>query len=139
MNVKEASEITGVSTAAIRYYEKEKLLPEIDRDINGNREIDERIIKRITFILKMRAAGMSVDNLRKYMQLVDAPGDNAQKQIALLKEQLIQMEEKRDNIQAAVELLHYKLDHYYDHVNLAEKELKRLDQQHDISKKIRNN
>ncbi|WP_309137213.1 MerR family DNA-binding transcriptional regulator [Liquorilactobacillus hordei] len=41
MNVKETSEITGVSTAAIRYYEKEKLLPEIDRDINGNREIDE--------------------------------------------------------------------------------------------------
>jgi len=31
MNIKEASEKTGGSSAAIRYYEKESLIPAIDR------------------------------------------------------------------------------------------------------------
>nr|WP_259681815.1 MerR family DNA-binding transcriptional regulator [Lactiplantibacillus pentosus] len=39
MNIKQASEQTGVSSAAIRYYEKEGLIPAIDRSETGNREI----------------------------------------------------------------------------------------------------
>lgn len=37
MNIKQASEQTGVSSAAIRYYEKEGLIPAIDRSETGNR------------------------------------------------------------------------------------------------------
>lgn len=80
MNIKEASERTGVSSAAIRYYEKELLIPAIDRSETGNREIDDRIIRRINFVKQMRAAGMSIENLRKYIQLFDSQEENDQEQ-----------------------------------------------------------
>lgn len=131
MNIKEASERTGVSSAAIRYYEKEGLIPEIDRSENGNREIDDRIIRRITFARQMRAAGMSIENLRRYIELFDAQEDNAQEQIDLLSEQLTEMEEKRDDIQSAIDHLHYKLDHFDDHMQTTEDELRELERQHD--------
>lgn len=130
MNIKQASEQTGVSSAAIRYYEKEGLIPAIDRSETGNREIDDRIIRRIVFVRQMRAAGMSIVNLRRYIQLFDAQEDNTSEQINLLKTQLEEMEERRDDIQAAIDHLHYKLDHYYDHMQEAEEELRALERQH---------
>ena len=112
MNIKEASEKTGVSSAAIRYYEKESLIPEIDRTEVGNRDIDDRIIRRITFVTQMRAAGMSIENLRRYIQLFDAQEDNTKEQKAILQEQLAVMEEKRDDLQSAIDHLNYKLNHF---------------------------
>jgi len=130
MNIKQASEQTGVSSAAIRYYEKEGLIPEIDRSETGNRDIDDRIIRRITFVRQMRAAGMTIENLRRYIQLFDAQEDNTNEQISLLKTQLEEMEEKRDDMQAAIDHLHFKLDHYDDHMQQTEAELRALERQH---------
>ncbi|WP_125981645.1 MerR family transcriptional regulator [Loigolactobacillus iwatensis] len=131
MNIKEASNQTGVSSAAIRYYEKELLIPAIDRSETGNREIDARIIRRINFVKQMRAAGMTIENLRRYIELFDSKEDNDKEQIALLAEQLSDMEERRDDIQSAIDHLHYKLEHYYDHVVASEKELQELERKHD--------
>ena len=131
MNIKEASKQTGVSSAAIRYYEKELLIPSIDRSDTGNREIDARIIRRINFVKKMRAAGMTIENLRRFIELFDSKNDTNKEQTALLKEQLNDMEKKRDDLQLAIDHLHYKLDHYYDHVVASEKELQDLDRQHE--------
>ncbi|TYB00007.1 MerR family transcriptional regulator [Lactobacillus sp. SL9-6] len=130
MNIKEASEQTGVSSAAIRYYEKESLIPAIDRTEVGNRDIDERILRRIRFVTKMRAAGMSIDNLRRYIELFDAQEDNTKEQIALLKTQLATMEEKRDDLQSAIDHLNYKLNHFYDHMETTEEELRELECEH---------
>lgn len=130
MNIKEASEKTGVSSAAIRYYEKELLIPAIDRTDVGNRDIDDRIIRRIQFVTQMRAAGMSIENLRRYIQLFDAQEDNAKEQKAILKTQLAAMEEKRDDLQSAIDHLNYKLNHFYDHMETTEEELRELERQH---------
>jgi len=130
MNIKEASERTGVSSAAIRYYEKESLIPPIDRTEVGNRDIDARILRRIRFVTQMRAAGMSIESLRRYIQLLDAQEDNTKEQKAILTEQLAVMEEKRDDLQAAIDHLNYKLNHYDDHMVTTENELRELERQH---------
>lgn len=130
MNIKEASEQTGVSSAAIRYYEKESLIPPIDRTEVGNRDIDARILRRIRFVTQMRSAGMSIESLRRYIQLFDAQEDNTKEQKAILTEQLAVMEEKRDDLQAAIDHLNYKLNHYDDHMVTTESELRELERQH---------
>jgi len=130
MNIKEASEQTGVSSAAIRYYEKESLIPSIDRTEVGNRDIDARILRRIRFVTQMRSAGMSIESLRRYIQLFDAQEDNTKEQKAILTKQLTVMEEKRDDLQAAIDHLNYKLNHYDDHMVTTENELRELERQH---------
>ncbi len=127
MNVSEASKKTGVSTDTIRYYEKDGLIPLIDRNESGNREIDEKIIRRITFAKQMRAAGMSIKALKQYINLVDDSEDNTVSQKQLLHEQVEAMEERRDDIQFAINHLNYKLEHYDDHMRATEAELHELE------------
>lgn len=127
MNVSEASKQTGVSTDTIRYYEKEGLIPIIDRNESGNREIDEKILRRITFAKNMRAAGMSIKSLKDYVDLVDDSEDNTTKQKEILREQVASMEERRDDIQFAINHLNYKLEHYDEHMKAIEAELHELE------------
>ncbi|TYC48737.1 MerR family transcriptional regulator [Weissella muntiaci] len=127
MNVKEASILTGVSTDTIRYYEKEGLIPVIERNNVGNREIDEKIVRRINFAKQMRAAGMAVKALKEYVDLVDDAEDNSEQQKQLLNDQLTEMEERRDDIQFAINHLKYKLEHYDDHMRATEDELHELE------------
>ncbi|WP_127849369.1 MerR family transcriptional regulator [Lacticaseibacillus hulanensis] len=130
MNIKEASARTGVPAATIRYYEKEGLIPSIDRSAAGVREIDDRIIRRINFAKQMRSAGMSIEALQRYIHLFDAQENNLTEQRALLAEQVGIMEEKRDDLQAAIDHLHWKLDHFDDHMVATEEELRNLEKQH---------
>ncbi|MFZ2353217.1 MerR family transcriptional regulator [Paucilactobacillus nenjiangensis] len=129
MNIKEASQITGVSSETIRYYEKIGLVPPIDRKETGVRDIDERIIRRINFARQMRSAGMSVENLQKYIQLFDANENNQQEQLDLLQEQLEVLEEKRDDLTAAINHLTFKLANHGKHMTTFEEELHELEQQ----------
>ena len=41
-SAKEAAEITGLSTATLRYYEKEKLLPPIARNSQKYRQLEKK-------------------------------------------------------------------------------------------------
>lgn len=129
MNIKEASERTGVNSTAIRYYEKIGLIPTIDRNDVGVRQIDERILRRITFVKQMRAAGMSIEALQEYIQLFDSATDNTAAQRQLLQEQVELMTERRDDLQAAIDHLTWKIEHA-EHLADTEAELRALEQQH---------
>lgn len=131
MNIKEASKLTNVSSDTIRYYEKMGLLPRIDRTSSGIRNIDKRIIRRINFVKQMRSAGMSIEKLLKYMNLVDSAEENISEQKNLLNEQLKIMEEKRNDFDSAIKHLRWKLEHYEDHMAEAEAELKKLEKEHE--------
>ncbi|MFL2063411.1 MerR family transcriptional regulator [Latilactobacillus sakei] len=127
MNIKEASQQTGVTATTIRYYEKEGLIPAIDRNDVGVRVIDDRIIRRINFVKTMRAAGMSIEALKEYIRLFDAQEDNTAQQFKLLNEQIAIMAEKRDDLQTAIDHLRWKVDHYEDHMAVTEEELRAVE------------
>ncbi|WP_332102995.1 MerR family DNA-binding protein [Sporolactobacillus terrae] len=88
------------------------------------------MIRRINFARQMRSAGISVEALQKYIRLFDANEDNTQQQIALLQEQLELMEEKRDDLQAAIDHLRWKLNNYDSHMSATEEALCALEREH---------
>ncbi len=132
MNIKEAAEKVGVSADTIRYYEKLGLLTRIDRTAGGIRDINERTLARINYIKNMRRAGLSIESLKTYIQLVD-DGENHQKaQLELLAQQRDFLIEKRDDLNAAIDHLTFKIEHYDDHTLLAEDNLRRLERENPV-------
>jgi DNA-binding transcriptional MerR regulator len=61
---------TGLSVAAIRYYEAEKLLPSPDRLASNRRVYGRDILKRIAFIQGCRNAGMSLSDIGRMLALL---------------------------------------------------------------------
>ncbi|UQS86109.1 MerR family transcriptional regulator (plasmid) [Nicoliella spurrieriana] len=129
MNIKQVSEITKVPASTIRYYEKEHIIPPLERNNVGVRNFDEHLIRRINFAKTMRAAGMEIAALKKYIYLFDKVPNSQNEQLELLKQQRTIMTNKRDDIQIAINHLNYKIEHFADHMMTSEHELSELKQQ----------
>lgn len=72
-SIQEVAEQLGVSTHALRYYEKEGLIA-VPRDAHGNRVFDEESISSARFIATCRQAGMSLADIRT---ILSNPHDHA--------------------------------------------------------------
>lgn len=64
---------TGCTVPTIRYYEETGLLPPAARTEAGQRQFDDRTIRRLAFIRRCRDFGFSIEQVRELVGLVDAP------------------------------------------------------------------
>lgn len=85
MNIKEVSDVTGLSADSIRYYERIGLIPKIARKSSGVRNFSESDVAILEFIRCFRSAGMSIERLIEYMDLVQAGDSTVEARIDLLK------------------------------------------------------
>ena len=123
MNIKKASEITGVSIDTIRYYEKIGLIIPIKR-LNGIRKFNERNINQIIFAKTMRQAVLGIELLKDYVSLVfenDSSTGTARK--AILAEAIEKLNDKIDETVKARDYLEWKIDNYDTHMINAENNL----------------
>lgn len=124
INIKKASEETGVSADTIRYYERIGLIPPIKRNENGVREFDEEDLKWIAFSRQMRNAGLSIESLVEYLALFRSGEETVPARMDLLVEQQHELQERIDVMQQAMERLTFKIENYTSHMVPSENKLR---------------
>ncbi|MEK3786387.1 MULTISPECIES: MerR family transcriptional regulator [Paenibacillus] len=107
--VKEVSEKTGISAYTLRFYEKEGVLPPIERDMNGMRIFDDSIIDWIESVLALRSTGLSLSEIRKYLELYQDKNTTLEERKEILSLQKSKVEEQISLLMKALERLNYKL------------------------------
>ncbi|MNW31545.1 HTH-type transcriptional regulator AdhR [compost metagenome] len=107
--VKEVSEKTGISPYTLRFYEKEGVLPPIDRDMNGMRIFDDSIIDWIESVLALRSTGLSLGEIRQYLELYQDKNTTLDQRKEILSLQKGKVEEQISLLMKALERLNYKL------------------------------
>ena len=73
IKIGELAKRTGATVETIRYYEKERLLPEPSRSSGNYRLYNEAHIERLQFILHCRTLDMTLDEVRVLLQYWDEP------------------------------------------------------------------
>ncbi|MCS6992260.1 MAG: MerR family transcriptional regulator, partial [Anaerolineales bacterium] len=87
MKIAEVSEKYGLSADTLRYYERIGLLPHVNRNGSGVREYSEADLRRIEFIRCMRSAGLPIEVLIDYMQLIEQGDSTIEARKEILVEQ----------------------------------------------------
>lgn len=67
--VGEMAQKLGVSASTLRYYDKEGLLPFVERSSGGIRMFRETDFEWLQVIRCMKKAGMSIKDIRQYIEL----------------------------------------------------------------------
>lgn len=112
MTIAEVSKKYDLTADTIRYYERIGLIPTIPRTKNGIRDFDEESCSWIEFIKCMRNAGMEIEALLEYVNLFKQGKTTVKARKRLLEEQREKLIEKKNNINATIERLDYKLELY---------------------------
>lgn len=66
--VSEAAKRSGISAHALRYYDREGLLPYVERDASGNRSFKEDDFRWLHLISCLKKTGMPIRQIRQYVQ-----------------------------------------------------------------------
>jgi len=123
MKIAEVSEKTGVSPDTLRYYERVGLLPSVRRNEGGIREYDATDLRRIEFIKCMRRAGLPVETLIDYVQLVLQGDQTIEARKEILQEQRDLLAARIAEMQKTLDLLNYKISVYESALLEKEKEM----------------
>ena len=66
----EMSKKLGIPASTLRYYEKEQLLPCVERTTGGIRMFKESDLEFLNFIHCLKKAGVSISGIREFIALV---------------------------------------------------------------------
>lgn len=124
MNIKEASEKSGVSADTIRYYERIGLIPPVHRNENGVRKFGAEDLRWIQFSRQMRRAGLSIEALIDYLALFREGEHTLEARVELLKEQRVDLKNRINIMQEALDRLDFKINNYDTHLIPAQQKLK---------------
>lgn len=67
--IKQVAEKMGVSVPTLRYYDKEGLVPFIEKKENGTRIFKEEDLKSLDIIFCMKDSGMPIKDIKRYMDM----------------------------------------------------------------------
>lgn len=117
MTISEVSKKYNLTQDTLRYYEKIGMLSNIPRNKNGIRNYDEKSCSRIEFIKCMRDAGVEIEALLEYMELLEKGKNTAKRRKEILEQQREKILEKQRKIIVSLEKLDYKIKLYNDIVS----------------------
>jgi DNA-binding transcriptional MerR regulator len=94
----------GITLRTIRFYEDKALLK--PRRVNGARVYTRRDRARLALILRSKAIGASLDEIKHYLDLYGAHGEGRVQQLKFVQERtdmaIAQLETKRAHIEASL-------------------------------------
>jgi DNA-binding transcriptional MerR regulator len=111
-SAKEAAEMTGLTTATLRYYEKEQLLPAIERTEQRYRQYSDTDIEWINMIQCLRMANVPIRSIREYILLLTQGGKTILQRRLMVQEYIDDLHSQMVNLQNALALTEKKLVFY---------------------------
>lgn len=110
--VKQVAELMDMSVHTVRYYTDIGLIPNVQRDSKGNRMFDEANINWFKGIKRLRSGGMSIESVKRYVELCLEGDSSIPERYDIIKEQLATAERQLEEVSARCEYMRNKLAHY---------------------------
>lgn len=110
--VGEMAKILGVPASTLRYYDKEGLLPFVERTSGGIRMFKEQDYEWLKVIECMKKAGMPIKTIKDYIDLALEGDTTIHKRLELFRKQKQILEEEMRSLQHTLDVLEYKCWYY---------------------------
>ena len=113
VSISEAAAQTGLSTHALRYYEREGLmLGGVDRASSSHRRYTPTDITWVVFLTKLRSTAMPIARVREYVDLVRAGEESTPARLELLLAHRANVIAQLDEITRSLAAIDYKIATY---------------------------
>jgi DNA-binding transcriptional MerR regulator len=111
-SIGEVSEILNISISTLRYYDKEGLLPLVNRTLGNIRIFDETDIECLKMIECLKTTGMQLKDIKLFFEWCDEGDSTIEKRYNLFIEQKEKTERQIAQLQHALNLINYKCEYY---------------------------
>ena len=111
-SIREVSQKTGLSAHTLRFYEKEGLLPGVERSPSGIRRYSEADLELLGGICCLKNTGMSLQEIARFLQLSEKGDSTLPERVALLQAHREKVLARMAEMQKYLDKVTRKLDCY---------------------------
>ena len=111
-SIGEVAKRIGASASALRYYDKEGLLPDVKRSSGGVRVFSEADFRWLRLIDCMKKAGMSIAEIKEYLTLMEQGDETIPARLALFEKRKAKLEKQIKELEDTKKVLEYKIWFY---------------------------
>ena len=110
--VGEMAKLLGVAPSTLRYYDKEGLLPFVERSSGGQRIFHEEDYEWLRVIECLKSTGMPLKDIRDYIGMAMRGDETIGERLALIQKQRESILAQMQALQKTLDLLDYKCWYY---------------------------
>lgn len=110
--VGEVAKILNIAPSTLRYYDKEGLLPFVERSKGGVRMFGEKDFSWLFLIECLKKSGLSIKDIKNYLDLTIKGDKTIDERLLLLKNQRKKLTEQMEELQKTLDVLNYKCWYY---------------------------
>lgn len=111
-SIGEVSEKMGIPVSTLRYYDKEGILPLIERSENGRRVFTDKDLIMLNTIECLKNTGMQLKDIKQYIDWCAEGSSTAQQRYDLFAERKKAVEEQIAQLQKTLKTINYKYEFY---------------------------
>jgi DNA-binding transcriptional MerR regulator len=112
LGISEVAESTGFSLDTLRWYEREGLLPRVERDSSRRRRYSPRDVALLRTLARLRRTGMPTREMREFTRLVTEGAATHGQRLALLAAHQQRIVARLAEMQDDLAVLEKKVEHY---------------------------
>ena len=110
--IKDAARIMNVPASTIRYYDKEGLLPFIERQESGCRVFSEKNMEALRIIDCLKKTGMSIKEIRQFSQWLEQGDASLRQRYEMFLERRRTVETQIEEMKKTLDMINYKCRYY---------------------------
>ena len=103
--VGEMAKLLGVPASTLRYYDKEGLLPFVERSSGGIRMFKDQDYEWLKIIECMKKAGMPIKDIKEYLELTLRGDETIHQRLELFQKQKQLLQEQMASLQRTLDVL----------------------------------
>lgn len=103
----------GVPASTLRYYDKEGLLPFVERSSSGIRMFKDADFEWLQIIGCLKKTGMSLSDIKRFIEMAMQGDGTIDERLELIKQQKRSVKEQIEELTSTLEILDFK-EWYYE-------------------------
>ena len=113
-SMKETCDKTNLTYDTLKFYCNEGLIPNVKRNKSNYRVFDDNDINWIKSLSCLKKCGMSISEMKEYLELCLKGKSSIPERQDILDAKLRELEHKKEEIQDAIDFVHWKQNFYKD-------------------------
>ncbi|WNS40753.1 MerR family transcriptional regulator [Paenibacillus sp. MMS20-IR301] len=111
-SISEAAEHFNMTPHTLRYYDKEGLLPHIERNPGGKRVFKESDMEALRIIECLKSSGMPIKEIKNFIEWCSEGDSTLQQRYDMFLERKACVEAQMEELRKTMEVIDYKCSYY---------------------------
>lgn len=122
-SISQVAEALDIPASTIRYYDKEGLLPFLERKESGYRQFTSRDIEMLSLIQCLKATNMSIEDIKKYADLTKKGNESLEERYKMFLKQRKIDQKEIEELEKAMEMIEHKCWYYETAIDAGTEEI----------------